>query len=123
MNQNQNQNQTQQNQQNQQNVPASPQISANPTLQSNFPRPSGVVSMNENSVSINFPRIDSNNNLNTENPSTFELVHRGLYQCGHHLSRITGNQVHTVGPEVPTLPASRNSLGLLGSFLGNLHGQ
>lgn len=57
-------NQSQQQQPQQQNVTSN--------VRANNPTATGIVSMNDTSMNINFPRIESNNNLNTDNPVTYE---------------------------------------------------
>lgn len=86
-------------------------------LSSSNPQASGVQSINDNEMNLNFPRIEGNS-LNTEQPVTYSLQHSQLHNCNLHLQRVSGAHGNMMfAPEVPRLPGDRNSLSLLGNYL------
>jgi len=92
-----------------------PNISGN--LSSNNPSASGVQSINDNAMNLNFPRVEGNS-LNTEQPVTYSLQHSQLHNCNLHLQRVSGAHGNMMfAPEVPRLSGDRNSLSLLGNYL------
>jgi hypothetical protein len=98
-----------------QNVPA-----PDPAIVNAQVRADGLQSIDNRGMSVNFPRIEGQNV--SEEFTTYTLNHTRLHESADYLGRITGPQAR-VGPEVPTLSGSRNSLGVLGSYLGLLNTQ